>query len=66
VWQRLCLLGVHPHPVDPAGFDLPSASAAAFANTSPRKSAPASGTPRLKREEKPDPVGKKPELLADL
>ncbi|KAJ7707028.1 hypothetical protein B0H14DRAFT_3525879 [Mycena olivaceomarginata] len=66
VWQRLCLLGVHPHPVDPAGFDLPSVSAAAFTNTSPRRSAPASGAPRLKREEKPDPVGKKPELLADL
>ncbi|KAJ6483480.1 hypothetical protein C8R47DRAFT_1073270 [Mycena vitilis] len=36
-WQRMCLLGIHPHPVDPAFLKTPSAQASAFVNTSPRK-----------------------------
>ncbi|KAJ6463638.1 hypothetical protein C8R47DRAFT_1079922 [Mycena vitilis] len=37
-WQKLCVLGIHPHPVDPAYLSLPSARASVFVNTSPRKS----------------------------
>jgi hypothetical protein len=37
-WQGLCVLGIHPHPVDPAFAQTPSANAACFVNTSPRKS----------------------------
>jgi hypothetical protein len=69
VWQRLCLLGVHPHPVDPTVFDPLSARAALLVNTSPCKSARASGTLRAKHEEILDPVDKRPvkaEILADL
>ncbi|KAJ7853403.1 hypothetical protein B0H13DRAFT_1904079 [Mycena leptocephala] len=36
-WQGLCVLGIHPHPVDPEFTGTPSANAAAFVNTSPRK-----------------------------
>ncbi|KAJ7315234.1 hypothetical protein DFH08DRAFT_972257 [Mycena albidolilacea] len=41
VWQRLCRLGVHPHPIDPAFLDppAPTANATPVANISPRKSA---------------------------
>ncbi|KAJ7119396.1 hypothetical protein C8R46DRAFT_1238672 [Mycena filopes] len=38
-WQQLCLLGIHPHPVDPARLE-PAAippGTAGFVNTSPRK-----------------------------
>jgi hypothetical protein len=37
-WQALCVLGIHPHPVDPAFLRPPSPSASTFVNTSPRKS----------------------------
>ncbi|KAJ7866283.1 hypothetical protein B0H13DRAFT_2352570 [Mycena leptocephala] len=49
-WQALCPLGIHPHPVDPAFARTPSASAAQFVNTSPRKGKTAPGPP--KREER--------------
>ncbi|KAJ7838423.1 hypothetical protein B0H13DRAFT_2367448 [Mycena leptocephala] len=37
-WQGLCVLGVHPHPVDPVFLRPPSPGAATFLNTSLRKS----------------------------
>ncbi|KAJ6448417.1 hypothetical protein C8R47DRAFT_1231037 [Mycena vitilis] len=37
VWQGMCPPGIHPHPADPAFMRTPSASAATFVNTSPRK-----------------------------
>ncbi|KAJ7888017.1 hypothetical protein B0H13DRAFT_2342111 [Mycena leptocephala] len=48
-WQALCPLGIHPHAVDPAFAKTPSASAAQFVNTSPRKGKTAPAP--LKREE---------------
>jgi hypothetical protein len=36
-WQVLCLLGIHPHAVDPAFATTPSTSMARFVNTSLRK-----------------------------
>ncbi|KAF8168600.1 hypothetical protein K438DRAFT_1983742 [Mycena galopus ATCC 62051] len=44
VWQRLCLLGVHPHPVDPAvlGF-APAALPEPMVNASPRRSSQSRG-----------------------
>ncbi|KAJ7678416.1 hypothetical protein B0H14DRAFT_2655926 [Mycena olivaceomarginata] len=79
VWQRLCVLGVHPHPVDPSFFQPPSEGASAFVNLSPRKSH-ASGSANVKPEHSPvkRDTGKAkvegipahapatPELLADL
>ncbi|KAJ7464940.1 hypothetical protein B0H11DRAFT_2240369 [Mycena galericulata] len=53
VWQRLCVLGVHPHPVDPAFLTPPSNAAAAFLDT---KQSP------VKRETTPGNT----QLLADL
>ncbi|KAJ7863654.1 hypothetical protein B0H14DRAFT_3607323 [Mycena olivaceomarginata] len=53
VWQRLCVLGVHPHPVDPAFFSPPSVSASALVNTSPRKSARPSGVTTVKHGDSP-------------
>ncbi|KAJ7794070.1 hypothetical protein B0H14DRAFT_3497394 [Mycena olivaceomarginata] len=49
VWQRLCTLGVHRHPVDPAFLDPPAPAAnAPVVNISPRppKSARPSGSAR--------------------
>ncbi|KAJ7825975.1 hypothetical protein B0H14DRAFT_3088526 [Mycena olivaceomarginata] len=80
VWQCLCVLGVHPHPTDPAFFAPPAESASAFVNTSPRKSrafaspsgkreaSPVKGerTDVVKREETPRRTPATPELLADL
>ncbi|KAJ7856719.1 hypothetical protein B0H14DRAFT_2578751 [Mycena olivaceomarginata] len=80
VWQRLCVLGVHPHPTDPAFFAPPAESASAFVNTSPRKSraiVSPSGkreaslvkgerTDVVKREETPRRTPATPELLANL
>ncbi|KAJ7795071.1 hypothetical protein B0H14DRAFT_3555836 [Mycena olivaceomarginata] len=53
VWQRLCVLGVHPHPVNPAFFSPPSVSASALVNTSPRKSARPSGVTTVKHGDSP-------------
>ncbi|KAJ6593077.1 hypothetical protein B0H19DRAFT_1245893 [Mycena capillaripes] len=36
-WQNMCVLSIHPHPVDPKFVMVPSASAVCFVNTSPRK-----------------------------
>ncbi|KAJ7785190.1 hypothetical protein DFH07DRAFT_763792 [Mycena maculata] len=58
LWQGLCPLGVHPHPVDPTMLVPPSASASAFVNTSPRKSVRPNASP-VKRESSA-------EVLADL
>ncbi|KAJ7683286.1 hypothetical protein B0H14DRAFT_3535284 [Mycena olivaceomarginata] len=52
VWQRLCVLGVHPHPTDPAFFAPPAESASAFVNTSPCKSR-AIASPSSNREASP-------------
>ncbi|KAJ7471737.1 hypothetical protein FB451DRAFT_1175557 [Mycena latifolia] len=38
-WQAMCVLGIHPHPVDPAFMKPPSSISASFVNMSPRKSA---------------------------
>ncbi|KAJ7802392.1 hypothetical protein B0H13DRAFT_1931914, partial [Mycena leptocephala] len=74
-WQTLCPLGIHPHPVDPKLLTLPTASASAFVNTSPRKSAHRAGnsgvlkqgTSPVKREATPGPSGEgNAKLLADL
>ncbi|KAJ7429265.1 hypothetical protein B0H11DRAFT_1945400 [Mycena galericulata] len=69
-WQRLCILGVHPHPVDPAFLTLPSNGAAAFVNTSPRKSTrPSASTPKLDTKQSPVKRETTPgntQLLADL
>ncbi|KAJ7920722.1 hypothetical protein B0H13DRAFT_1867226 [Mycena leptocephala] len=37
-WQGMCVLGIHPHPVDPLFLRMPSPSASTFVNTAPRKS----------------------------
>ncbi|KAJ7818602.1 hypothetical protein B0H14DRAFT_2601176 [Mycena olivaceomarginata] len=50
VWQRLCVLGVHPHPVDPSFFQPPSENALVFVNLSPRKSH-ASSSANVKQED---------------
>ncbi|KAJ7718492.1 hypothetical protein DFH07DRAFT_973280 [Mycena maculata] len=70
VWQRLCVLGVHPHPVDPVFMTPPSASAAQFVNVSPRKSAQTAGSP-VKKEVKKEGASRRvppsdPQVLADL
>jgi hypothetical protein len=79
VWQHLCVLGVHPHPVDPSFFQPPSESTSAFINLSPRKSH-ASGSANVKPEHSrvkrdtgkaqvegiPMRAPAMPELLADL
>ncbi|KAJ7127926.1 hypothetical protein C8R44DRAFT_733329 [Mycena epipterygia] len=44
-WQAMCVLGIHPHPVDPAFLTPPSPSASTFVNVSPRKSVKREGTP---------------------
>ncbi|KAJ6489289.1 hypothetical protein C8R47DRAFT_1215639 [Mycena vitilis] len=36
-WQRLCPLGIHPHPVDPQLTRTPTPDATPFVNISPRK-----------------------------
>ncbi|KAJ7605671.1 hypothetical protein DFH06DRAFT_1348523 [Mycena polygramma] len=53
IWQRLCVLGIHPHPVDPAFLRPPSSSAAAFVNTTPRKMAAHGRTSPIKKEGTP-------------
>ncbi|KAJ7899932.1 hypothetical protein B0H13DRAFT_2336691 [Mycena leptocephala] len=74
-WQTLCPLGIHLHPVDPNYLILPTASASAFVNTSPRKSAHRGvssavlkhGASPVKREVTPGPSGEgNAKLLADL
>ncbi|KAJ7910756.1 hypothetical protein B0H13DRAFT_1876474 [Mycena leptocephala] len=74
-WQKLCCLGIHLHPVDPAFVTVPTASASAFVNTSPRKSGnrPSSAVvvkrrgSLVKRETTPRPSGNgNAQLLADL
>jgi hypothetical protein len=73
-WQGMCVLGIHPHPVDPAFMKPPTARAAAFVNTSPRKSSrassstgrgPAEQSP-MKREGTPGRAPADAQLLADL
>ncbi|KAJ7204883.1 hypothetical protein B0H12DRAFT_1080429 [Mycena haematopus] len=44
VWQRLCTLGVHPHPVEPREAQRPSASASDPFRPSPKKSGHTSTT----------------------
>ncbi|KAF8197290.1 hypothetical protein K438DRAFT_2016559 [Mycena galopus ATCC 62051] len=64
IWQRLCRLGVHPHPVEPASLARPSSGTMAV-DVSPRKSEPVagvstsarfagSGVKRAEREGTPD------------
>ncbi|KAJ7140049.1 hypothetical protein C8R43DRAFT_1131789 [Mycena crocata] len=68
-WQKMCTWGVHPHPVDPAFLTLPSESASAFVNTTPRRSgARASPAVSVKREDKPQPRPgpSNTQVLADL
>ncbi|KAJ7446062.1 hypothetical protein FB451DRAFT_1412422 [Mycena latifolia] len=77
-WQAMCVLGLHPHPVDPTFMKPPSSSSAGFVNVSPRKSAQ-QGTPPppprsspIKREGVGSPVKREgarvgdPQVLADL
>ncbi|KAJ7665758.1 hypothetical protein B0H17DRAFT_1210765 [Mycena rosella] len=42
-WQQMCVLGIHPHPVDPAFLTPPSPSASSIVNVSPRKSSQKTG-----------------------
>ncbi|KAJ7450239.1 hypothetical protein B0H11DRAFT_2246807 [Mycena galericulata] len=66
VWQRLCALGIHPHPADPALTILPGEGAAPFVNISPRKTRGKTDSP-VKRETTPGPsTGGNAQLLADL
>ncbi|KAJ6469661.1 hypothetical protein C8R47DRAFT_1078031 [Mycena vitilis] len=76
-WQKLCVLGIHPHPVDPDFLSVPDESASAFVNTSPRKSrtlrAPtrdassASASTKVERLAAPTrTASEKAQVLADL
>jgi hypothetical protein len=69
-WQDSCVLGIHPHPVDPAFMRPPSASTASFVNTTLRKSTPRpSGTSPVKEEMRDGKQVGTPanaQLLADL
>jgi hypothetical protein len=61
-WQGMCPLGIHPHEVDPEYLPTPSASQAAFVNTSPRKSAQRGSAPAPSGKAKAGPSGVKREL----
>ncbi|KAJ7511021.1 hypothetical protein B0H11DRAFT_1900353 [Mycena galericulata] len=72
-WQALCPLGIHPHPVEPRNAipPTPSASAARFVNTSPRKSAAAktksASAASVKKEQvRAGATEDKDQVLADL
>ncbi|KAJ7720205.1 hypothetical protein DFH07DRAFT_784451, partial [Mycena maculata] len=71
VWQRLCVLGVHPHAVDPTYAPPCAASMSGFVNTSPRKTrgvvpGSASASPVKKEGGSGRPASSDPQLLADL
>ncbi|KAJ7475544.1 hypothetical protein B0H11DRAFT_1917721 [Mycena galericulata] len=66
VWQRLCVLGIHPHPVDPAFAISPSASAARFVDTSPRKRPAKSTSASAHKSFKQEGAGDSPAAAANL
>ncbi|KAJ7076250.1 hypothetical protein B0H15DRAFT_955776 [Mycena belliarum] len=68
-WQLLCILGMHPHPVDPAFTAQPSARAVNISpeNLSPQKSAHKSArAPALTPIKREAPATENMQVLADL
>ncbi|KAJ6455535.1 hypothetical protein C8R47DRAFT_1082757, partial [Mycena vitilis] len=70
-WQGLCVLGIHPHPVDPLFMRPPSPGATIFVNSTPRRSTHRREPSRspIKAEQQdgtPRRDAGNPQLLADL
>ncbi|KAJ7601618.1 hypothetical protein DFH06DRAFT_1352392 [Mycena polygramma] len=70
-WQGLCVLGIHPHPVDPLFMRPPSPGATIFVNSTPRRSTHRREPSRspIKAEQQdgtPRRGAGNPQLLADL
>ncbi|KAJ6522919.1 hypothetical protein DFH09DRAFT_1421274 [Mycena vulgaris] len=62
-WQAMCMLGVHPHPVDPAFVRALSASASALVNTSPWKSELRQGAGSHVKREDPSASSQKQQAI---